>query len=667
LQETWNIQCPDLVNIDGFQQIVFETRTDTRGGGVGMYIRNGLEYQIRKDLQLNTMKTFENITIEVKYSKKAIIFSNIYRSPTTPPGVTQGEYLDDFLCKLDEHLNRVTDTNRDAYVFLDSNIDLLKSQHLVSSEYLDTIICNGFLQIISKATRIQGNSISLIDHILVNNNLQNYNAGTIVTDISDHMMNFIEINVKTQVQSNKAIKKRLFSTENINNFKQALAHTDWTNVLTNNDANDSFDKFWELFSINYQNNFPLRRLQFNKNKHKINPYMTNGLLISRTKKNELYKIYINSKSNNDKVQYTNYRNLYNTLIKTSKKLYYEDSLQKIKKDSKKTWDILKDAAGLKKRNNDIGNLTVNGEDISNPKILSNEFNTFFTKIGVEISNSVKPTLKKDEEYINNLNAPPLDLGTVNQPHICDIIKSLKSKGSLDIDGISTNLLKAIKIEISTPLAHIFKLSLETGIFPSKLKISRTVPIFKAGDPKLCDNYRPIALLSAMSKILEKVVSIQLVNHLDRNNLIYEHQYGFQRSKSTEHSLVHAVNFIGNAMNENKYALGVFFDLKKAFDVCSHEILLMKLERMGVRDTALLWFRHYLSNRKQIVDINGHRSDEKGIEISILQGSILGPILFLIYINDLHSVTSLLSLMFADDTFCLKSGPVLNTLITDVNN
>ena len=325
-------------------------------------------------------------------------------------------------------------------------------------------------------------------------------------------MNFIEINVKTQVQSNKAIKKRLFSTENINNFKQALAHTDWTNVLTNNDANDSFDKFWELFSINYQNNFPLRRLQFNKNKHKINPYMTNGLLISRTKKNELYKIYINSKSNNDKVQYTNYRNLYNTLIKTSKKLYYEDSLQKNKKDSKKTWDILKDAAGLKKRNNDIGNLTVNGEDISNPKIISNEFNTFFTKIGVEISNSVKPTLKKAEEYINNLNAPPLDLGTVNQPHICDIIKSLKSKGSLDIDGISTNLLKAIKIEISTPLAHIFKLSLETGIFPSKLKISRTVPIFKAGDPKLCDNYRPIALLSAMSKILEKVVSIKLVNY-----------------------------------------------------------------------------------------------------------------------------------------------------------
>jgi hypothetical protein len=116
-----------------------------------------------------------------------------------------------------------------------------------------------------------------------------------------------------------------------------------------------------------------------------------------------------------------------------------------------------------------------------------------------------------------------------------------------------------------------------------------------------------------------------------------------------------INFMGNAFNENKYAVGVFFYLKKALDVCSHEILLMKLERMGVRDTALQWFKNYLANRKQKVDINGKLSEERGIEISIMQGSILGPILFLCYINDLHTVTSLLTLMFADDTFRLKSG------------
>jgi hypothetical protein len=237
---------------------------------------------------------------------------------------------------------------------------------------------------------------------------------------------------------------------------------------------------------------------------------------------------------------------------------------------------------------------------------------------------------------------------------------------MDIDGISTELLKFLAIELSWPLAHIFNLSLSNGIFPDRLKSSRTVPIFKSGRNDLCDNYRPIALLSTLSKVLEKMVSVKLVNHLDRNKILYEHQYGFQRQKSTEHSIIHALNFINKAMNENKYSVGVFFDLKKAFDVCSHDILLMKLSRMGISGTALNWFRSYLENRSQKVDINGNLSNSRNIKISILQGSILGPILFLCYINDLHSVTSLLTLMYADDTFTLDSGEDLDTLIRNVN-
>ena len=123
----------------------------------------------------------------------------------------------------------------------------------------------------------------------------------------------------------------------------------------------------------------------------------------------------------------------------------------------------------------------------------------------------------------------------------------------------------------------------------------------------CDNYRPIALLSSLSKILEKMVSVKIVNHLDSNKILYEHQYGFQRNKSTEHNLIHAVNYIAQAFYGNKYCVGVFFDLKKAFDVCSHEILIMKLERMGVVGTALEWFKSYLSNLTQFVDTNGTHS------------------------------------------------------------
>jgi hypothetical protein len=294
------------------------------------------------------------------------------------------------------------------------------------------------------------------------------------------------------------------------------------------------------------------------------------------------------------------------------------------------------------------------------------------KIGPEIRNSINPTNVDPESFMPEYpNLQNLELENVNPTHICDIIKSFEAKNSLDCDGISSKLLKSISAEISTPICHIFNLSVNTGTFPSRLKKSRTVPIFKAGLRTSCDNYRPISLLSQLSKIFEKIVSVQLVNHLDLNNLLYEHQYGFQRKKSTEHNLIHAFNFIGNALNDNKYCVGVFFDLKKAFDVCSLDILLMKLEKMGIVGNALKWFKSYLSNRTQFVDIDGNYSLEKIILTCILQGSILGPILFLIYINDLHLVAKALTVMFADDTFCLKAESDLNLLMdqlnTDINN
>jgi retron-type reverse transcriptase len=180
-----------------------------------------------------------------------------------------------------------------------------------------------------------------------------------------------------------------------------------------------------------------------------------------------------------------------------------------------------------------------------------------------------------------------------------------------------------------------------------------VPVFKSGDPLSCDNYRPISLVKSFSKVLEKIVSINLVNHLELNNLIYRHQYGFQRGKSTEHNLLHVINNVGNALNDGMYCVGVFLDLKKAFDVCNHNILLKKMEKYGIVGTELEWFKSYLTGRSQVVDINGAHSNPHDIDISVIQGSILGPIMFLIYINDLPNATNPLTFMFADDTSMLK--------------
>ena len=243
---------------------------------------------------------------------------------------------------------------------------------------------------------------------------------------------------------------------------------------------------------------------------------------------------------------------------------------------------------------------------------------------------------------------------------------MDSKSSTDANGISAKILKSIKYQVSEPLSHLFSLSISTGVFPSKLKTSKTIPIFKAEDHTSCDKYRPISLLSSLSKILEKIVANSLVNHLEINNLLYANQYGFLRGCSTLHNITKLTYKISQDLNEKKFVIGIFIDLKKAFDTVSHDILLSKLKKLGISGTPLKWFTSFLSNRTQFTEIRGCKSNELAIDISVLQGSILGPFLFLCFINDLHLATWLLTLLFADDTAVIDSDTDLPTLINRVN-
>jgi hypothetical protein len=312
-------------------------------------------------------------------------------------------------------------------------------------------------------------------------------------------------------------------------------------------------------------------------------------------------------------------------------------------------------------------IRVNGVSSEYPVVIANQFNTFFTEIGRQISDGVPSVEKRPEEYINyGHHVPDLSLQNTTPEHIKKIIKKLKPKLSYDAEGVSTKMIKCIGNEIAHPLSHIFNLSLSSGVFPNSLKLCRVIPIYKAGNALECDNYRPISLLSSISKILEKIVAEKLVNHLINNDLLYSHQYGFLPGRSTEHNLFQILNYISTALNEGNYCIGVFLDLKKAFDVCSHEILLKKLEKMGIRGTPYVWFKNYLSDRTQFVDINGNRSEALSIDISVIQGSILGPILFLCYINDFYAATTLFSVLFADDTTGLGKGKNLKDLTSYVN-
>ncbi len=217
--------------------------------------------------------------------------------------------------------------------------------------------------------------------------------------------------------------------------------------------------------------------------------------------------------------------------------------------------------------------------------------------------------------------------------------------------------------ICKPLAHIFNLSLTTGIVPTDMKLAKVTPVYKSGNKQQFTNYRPISILPSFSKLVEKIVAKKLIAFLENNNLLYEHQYGFRPKKSTIHPIIHLLNDIAIANDKptKDVTLGLFIDLSKAFNTMSHHILLSKMYKLGIRGIANDWFRSYLSERQQYVQIGKVRS----INCGVPQGSILGPILFIIYINDLHTATNLNVLTFADDTTIYSSGNNANDLITHV--
>lgn len=291
VQETWNIPYNDLVNINGFN-FVSKTRTTSRGGGIAFYVKNDIPFKMLNNHTSMQEKTFECLTIEINLNKKKLVLSNIYRSPNPPSNTTHNDHAENFINNLDAHLHNLSLCNLDTYIFLDSNINLLNINHNLSSQlYLETIFSNSFLflQCIGKATRIVNESYSLIDHILTKVNHPTLNSGTVISDISDHFINFIEIpNSKMSKKSDHKFTRNITFNKLVA-FRNDLNRLTWNNVTSCEDVNESYDAFWSDFEALFNLHFPVKKVKFNRNIHKINNFMTAGLLVSRATKLELHK------------------------------------------------------------------------------------------------------------------------------------------------------------------------------------------------------------------------------------------------------------------------------------------------------------------------------------------------------------------------------------------
>ena len=670
LQETWKIIDNSFFPLANYHMLETNLRSETRGGGVGIYVKNHLSFKILKQYSVFVERIFESLFIEITLSgNKKIIVGSVYRPGTKVPGLTFTEQFSQFSDILSNVLADLSNNYEHVFIYGDFNLNVLEiTQNKFIAEYIETVFSYGFLQLISKPTRIADTSATLIDHILTNSSVQNHSTYLLCSKLSDHFPIIHQLNFNKTKPSQVKTESRDLSEDSILRFKNAIQNYNWTHVTNTNDVHLASSNFFSTFDTLYNTYFPITSKKFVKSLNPLEPWMSRGILISRKRKNELSKISLKNPSAENIFQFKKYRNLYNLVIRNAKKQYYEKQLEENKQNLRKTWKILFSSINKNpKKQNDISHLTINGKHINDPKIMATQFNEFFTSIAKKTVATINPSSKDPANLIQqNLNKFKFNDKIFTKNEILEATKLLANKKTPDHTGVSTSFIKQTLPSYIDPIFHIFDLSFKNGVVPAQFKIAKVIPIHKAGDKSSMDNYRPISLLSAFSKILEKIVAIRLLTFLNTNEILSKWQFGFRAGHSTSHPMVHFLNKITDSLNDKKHTVAIFCDLKKAFDTCNHDILFKKLKKYGIEGSELNWFKSYLSERKQFVSIGPSSSSLLDISLGVPQGSILGPLLFILYINDLPLSTKFLSLLFADDTTLLYSHDDLTVLLETVN-
>lgn len=601
-----------------------------QNGGVVAYVKDSWNAVVSEP-------TFNDSCCLVIDIPKVATILGIYRSPSF-------RNTSNFLSSLDEKLSSFKD-KQCLIVIGDINIDLLSPD---SEEYLCLYTEHSFDQAITKPTR----SNACLDHISIKSDLP---AVGIVceSDITDHKIVIAGLGAK----SPKNIPTRFRQVIDHNSVAEELSKTDWSVVTEQSETDAAANIFLSILNNAILNNS--KTIKLSKSKLVIEPWMTPGLIRCARNRDKLH-MKLKSDPQNEilKLTYTRYRNFYKNLIRKVKTEYDKSELQSNMKNSKMLWNKIKKICNIKTKSNNATELTT----INNNPIESlNITNKYFASVGHNLANNIlkKNNFTEHELALNTKSkesSTSLFLEPTDPNEIITIINSLKIESAPGLDGITPLLLKNTKNIIAEPLAHIFNLSITNGCFPEAWKTSSITPIHKDGPRSCPENYRPISLLSILSKILERIVNNRLVKFIESRNLLSPRQFGFRHYKSTEDAVVLLSDLVSQYLDSGNGCIGVFLDLAKAFDTVSSKILLSKLQQFGIRGIALDWFNSYLSGRKQLVKIGSHKSDTLPVMYGVPQGSILGPTLFLIYMNDIHDLQINAEILcYADDTAIIFKG------------
>ncbi len=662
LQETWLAEGADISDYDlnGYTTIP-QGYHCTSAGGLMIYLHENFNYTKKLSLKYDT---WEGQVIQVKkgeHLSKSIILGNIYRRT-----LYLNEHYTKFTTEFSPHLLRLGSNNTDVIFTGDYNINLLDiNDKQVISEYFDMITSHSFYPKITLPTRLSNSNGTLIDNILckLTESTLDTTSGVMIDKIGlcDHQPYFTVLNNVTFTDPPPLyVKVRTEDATSIANFENHISLDNTLKTLNNDltqDPNINYNILHDRIQSAKEIHLPEKIVRFDRHKHKKSKWINQSLIKSICFRDKLYRKLKRTKTNSP--QYNTLKtnlNTFNRILKKSirnmKKQYYESLFNKYKGDIKGTWKTINEILNRTKRKNKFPQYFKDGNHLVTGKLaIVNHFNEYFTNIGPKLSKLITPPKNKSfHSYLNNKLSHNFQFKHTDAKTVDEIISNLAPKSSSGFDGISTKLLKTIKTVLIAPITLIINQMISTGIFPDKLKIAKVTPIYKKDDETMFTNYRPISLLPSLSKIFEKVIFKQLYNFFKEKNLFYNAQYGFRDGHSTELAALELVDRITIDMDKMNTPISVFLDLSKAFDTLDHTILLEKLNFYGIVGVSHNLMSSYISNRKQYVEVDDTASDTLTLSTGVPQGSILGPLLFLIYINDIAAASKMFKfIIYADDT------------------